>query len=364
MSKRSLLPLIIAAVLAIALLIVALVLITEQSKRLLPQSPDLSASSEASVSSSASSKPAESSSVPESETDQSEAPSESSSEAESTSETESASEDESTSEPESRPEESSSEPETSSDTSADSGSSAAESSQQEQSSRQEQSSSQSSAPSTDAATFSSGFTYPDKVPESPAVDNTWFDDALFIGDSITEGIKAYNLMTNTTVISNVGISLFNIATKECINTGDGTRITIPQAIKQYPNKTKIYIMLGVNGLDGVALDQFKELYSNFIDIVRSSHPNATIYIVSMFPINEKKFYNNGYSRNITNAKIDEFNHGIMEMCKAKGVNFLYVAECIKEADGSLSADVSGDGMHIGPNYYERWFKYMREHTVQ
>ena len=81
MSKRSLLPLIIAAVLAIALLIVALVLITEQSKRLLPQSPDLSASSEASVSSSASSKPAESSSVPESETDQSEAPSESSSEA-------------------------------------------------------------------------------------------------------------------------------------------------------------------------------------------------------------------------------------------------------------------------------------------
>lgn len=208
----------------------------------------------------------------------------------------------------------------------------------------------------------SGYTYPDRVPASAEVDNSWFDDALFIGDSITEGIKAYNLLGNATVVSNVGISLYNVATKECINTGDGTRITIPQAVAQYPNKTKIYIQLGVNGM-GMTIDQFKQAYSGFIDIIRKSHPNASIYLVSIFPISEQKFYNSGYSKSITNAKIDEFNNAIMEVAVDKDAHFLYVAECIKQPDGSLDAEVTGDGMHIGPAYYERWFQYMREHTA-
>ncbi len=222
---------------------------------------------------------------------------------------------------------------------------------------------QSSAPVTEyGAVDSSGYTYPDKVPASAETDSSWFDDALFVGDSITEGIKAYNLLGNATVVSNVGISLYNITTKECINTGDGSRITIPQAIAQYPNKTKIYIQLGVNGM-GMTIDQFKQAYSDFIDIVRKSHPDASIYLVSIFPISEQKFYNHGYPKSITNAKIDEFNNAIMEVATSKDAHFLYVAECIKQLDGSLNPEVTGDGMHIGPAYYERWFKYMREHTA-
>ena len=236
----------------------------------------------------------------------------------------------------------------------------------EQSPEEGSSQAEASQPSAPAAEYgeedTSGYTYPDKVPASAEVDNSWFDDALFIGDSITEGIKAYNLLGNATVVSNVGISLYNVATKECINTGDGTRITIPQAVAQYPNKTKISIQLGVNGM-GMTIDQFKQAYSGFIDIIRKSHPNASIYLVSIFPISEQKFYNSGYSKSITNAKIDEFNNAIMEVAVDKDAHFLYVAECIKQPDGSLDAEVTGDGMHIGPAYYERWFQYMREHTA-
>ncbi|MBE6883334.1 MAG: hypothetical protein E7487_01875 [Ruminococcaceae bacterium] len=226
-----------------------------------------------------------------------------------------------------------------------------------------QSEPENSTPAIPTQVDTSGYVFTDKVPASPAVDNSYFDDALFIGDSITEGIKSYNLMSNTTVISNVGISLFNVATRQCINTGDGTRITIPQAMKQHPNAKKIYIMLGVNGLNGTTVEQFTNLYGNFIDIAKGTHPHAQIYIISMFPINETKFYNSGYPKGITNAQIDKFNHELMKLSTAKGVHFLYVAECIKEPNGSLSANVTGDGMHIGPAYYERWFKYMREHTV-
>ena len=347
------LRLIIALIVAVVFVALTIILLVTQT----PKAPDDSSSEIESSSEPESSLPEESSSSQSSEEEQS-----SSAESSESSESES----ESSSEPES-----SSEAESSSESSSEAESSSESSSQDESVSESEssaqsgdESSDETSKPAVTPGTVdTSGYSYTSKVPVSPAVDNSYFDDAIFIGDSITEGIKAYNLMSNTTVVSNVGISLFNVATRQCINTGDGTRITIPQAIKQYPNATKIYIMLGVNGLNGTTVDNFKNLYGNFIDIVRSSHPNAKIYIISMFPINEKKFYNSGYPKGISNAQIDQFNFELMKLCDAKGVNFLYVAECIKEADGSLSANATGDGMHIGPAYYERWFKYMREHTV-
>ncbi|MBQ2756164.1 MAG: hypothetical protein IJF27_05785, partial [Oscillospiraceae bacterium] len=329
------LRLIIALIVAVVFVALTIILLVTQT----PKAPDDSSSEIESSSEPESSLPEESSSSQSSEEEQSS--SEESSES-SESESESSSKPESSSEAESSSESSVPESSESSDESSESqGESSAQSS--------EESSDETSKPAVTPGTVdTSGYSYTSKVPVSPAVDNSYFDDAIFIGDSITEGIKAYNLMSNTTVVSNVGISLFNVATRQCINTGDGTRITIPQAIKQHPNATKIYIMLGVNGLNGTTVDNFKSLYGNFIDIVRTSHPNAEIYIVSMFPINEKKFYNSGYPKGITNKQIDQFNFELMKLCTAKGVNFLYVAECIKEPNGELSAKATGDGMHIGP----------------
>ncbi len=327
--KGSSAPLLIAVIAAVAILVVAMLLLIKRPGR---------------------------SSVPESLPESSAAEiSEESSESESSSEEESSGTPESSGEPEESSEtESSGAPESSGE--PEESSAPAESGGSETSSEPEV-----SAPDY-GKVDSSGYTYPDRVPASAEADESWFDDALFIGDSITEGIKAYNLLGNATVVSNVGISLYNIETKECINTGDGTRITIPQAVAQYPNKTRIYIQLGVNGM-GMTIDQFKKAYTGFISTLRKSHPDASIYLVSIFPISEQKFYNNGYPRSITNKKIDEFNNAIMEVATANDAYFLYVSECIKQPDGSLDPNVTGDGMHIGPAYYERWFKYMRTHAA-
>ena len=50
------------------------------------------------------------------------------------------------------------------------------------------------------------------VPESSRVLNNYFDDAVFIGDSLTEGIKLYDIMSNATVLSHTGLGLDNIYT--------------------------------------------------------------------------------------------------------------------------------------------------------
>ena len=79
------------------------------------------------------------------------------------------------------------------------------------------------------------------------VDDSYFSDALFIGDSRTEGLALYGSLTNADFFSSVGLSIFKVTEKAAGNPNTGESVTLSQnlAQKQYG---KVYIMLGLNEL--------------------------------------------------------------------------------------------------------------------
>ena len=155
------------------------------------------------------------------------------------------------------------------------------------------------------------------VPELDRVTSEYFDDAVFIGDSITEGIKTYGMMTNATVIAATGINLSTITTSAVVKTESG-RVTVLDALKQYPETGKIYILLGANGIAWMEKDSFVQLYGDFVKELKAQCPDALIYIQSIFPINEEKFSAH-YDSEITNEKIREYNSALLDMSKELGV---------------------------------------------
>ena len=199
------------------------------------------------------------------------------------------------------------------------------------------------------------------VPELDRVTSEYFDDAVFIGDSITEGIKTYGMMTNATVIAATGINLSTITTSAVVKTESG-RVTVLDALKQYPETGKIYILLGANGIAWMEKDSFVQMYSDFVKELKAQCPDALIYIQSIFPINEEKFSEH-YDSEITNEKIREYNSALLDMSKELGVYYLNVSETIADQNGALSDDATTDGMHIGTGYYEKWFNYLKKHAV-
>ena len=199
------------------------------------------------------------------------------------------------------------------------------------------------------------------VPELDRVTSEYFDNAVFIGDSITEGIKTYGMMTNATVIAATGINLSTITTSAVVKTESG-RVTVLDALKQYPETGKIYILLGANGIAWMEKDSFVQMYSDFVKELKAQCPDALIYIQSIFPINEEKFSEH-YDSEITNEKIREYNSALLDMSKELGVYYLNVAETIADQNGALSDDATTDGMHIGTDYYEKWFNYLKKHAV-
>ncbi len=197
------------------------------------------------------------------------------------------------------------------------------------------------------------------VPESEKVLSGYFSDAVFIGDSITEGIKLYGIMSEATVYSYTGLGLDNIYTKEVIDNGDGTKIPIMDAVKNSDAK-KFYILIGVNSIQ-YSKENFVKKYAAVVDSIKGYHPNSIIYVQSITPLCEEKAHNNGYK--IKNETIKEYNEALIEMASENDVYYLDIHSALCDETGALPESATTDGLHFGPQYYQKWFDYLKTHTV-
>ena len=199
------------------------------------------------------------------------------------------------------------------------------------------------------------------IPESSRVKSEYFDDALFIGDSISQGIELYQMMDNATVLADRGLNPQTIFTKAVVKDASGNEVTVVDALKDYQPQ-KVYVMLGANGLGWLNKDQFISDYSRLVDVIKQTYPNAKIYIQSVLPVTQKY---EDEKPEMANSKIDDYNAAILSMTKDKQVYYVNVAEAFKDDTGALPDDASPkDGMHFGAEYYQKWFDYLKTHTVQ
>lgn len=197
------------------------------------------------------------------------------------------------------------------------------------------------------------------VPNSGlSVGDEYFDDAAFVGDSITEGIKLYEVMTNATVVAARGINLDNVFTDDQIRTAQGNS-TVMGALEAAAPK-KIYIMFGANGVGWFTEQHFTDVYTKFVKAVKEQHPDSQIYLQSILPVTQEF---DDSREDISNDKINRYNELVVEIAEEQEVHYLDVASAFKDEKGCLPEDSNGDGMHFGNKYYKKWFDYLKSHTA-
>lgn len=197
-------------------------------------------------------------------------------------------------------------------------------------------------------------------PESDRVTSEYFDDAVFIGDSITTGITIYDAMNNADVFAATGLNLSSINTAGVVDAADGSKITVLDALSRGDYK-KIYIMIGANGIGYLTNEQTVELYGKFIDSIKSIKPDSIIYIQSILPINEQK-YQRQYKAVMTNADIDYINQELIKIAGEKNCFYLDVASAFKDENGIMSDASTPDGLHLYSAGYTTWFDYLKTHA--
>ena len=193
------------------------------------------------------------------------------------------------------------------------------------------------------------------VPESEKVLSAYFKDAVFIGDSITEGIKLYGIMSDATVYSYTGLGLDNIYTKDVVKMSDGSTIPIMDAVR-LSNAKKFYVLIGVNSI-AYSKESFIQKYAAVVKSIKEFHPDAIIYVQSITPVATENSYK------LNNKTIREYNEALIEMAIDQNVYYLDIHSALADETGVLPASATTDGLHFGPAYYQKWFDYLKTHTV-
>ncbi len=204
------------------------------------------------------------------------------------------------------------------------------------------------------------YDYASPVPAGEAVDDSYFDDAVFIGDSRTQGFILYNNLSNATAYVDKGLKVDTAFTKADIEV-DGVQMSAMDALAQNTSFQKVYVMLGVNELGWAYSDIFIEKYGELVDKIKEIKPDAKIYIQSILPVSKKK---SDGDKIYNMTKINEYNDLIQEMAKEKEVYYLNVAEAVADSEGYLPQEASTDGVHLNKSYCAKWLDYLKCHTVE
>ena len=188
----------------------------------------------------------------------------------------------------------------------------------------------------------------------------YLNDTLFLGDSNTVRLYNNGLISLQQFCAKEGIGT-QVALSEGIVTfkKDSNHYTIPQAVAMMKPR-RVVMTFGTNDT-GMEVSDFIAHYTALIQAIQQSYPYTDIIVntVPPVPVDHSNY------PHMDQAKIDDFNMALLDLCEQLGVRFLNSAEALKGSDGYGIADyyTSGD-IHLKSAGLKAVLNYLRTHALQ
>lgn len=201
-------------------------------------------------------------------------------------------------------------------------------------------------------------TIEEDTPQIYTADISYFDDALFIGDSRTVGLYEYGGLGNAEVFADSGMSIYKVFNEEfALRSGETVTLNEALSTKEFG---KIYIMLGINEL-GYDFEQTVERFSEAVDTILTAQPKAYIFIQANLHITKEKSEKSEY---FTNSNIDRYNEAISKLADNEQIFYLDVNPLYDDEEGCLSKEFTADHAHIKGKHYTEWVDFILQNAVR
>lgn len=214
--------------------------------------------------------------------------------------------------------------------------------------------------------------------EYTQVDDSYFNDAVFIGDSISYGFELYvteKRANGETVLGEAkfltsgslsyGNSLWDVSDESVHPTYNGVKMKLEDAIAQI-KPGKIYILLGTNDVALYGVEQTIANADTEISRMLEASPGAEIFIMSTTP--KYSPAESDVDGALNNADIDALNVAMRQFAVEKGYNFMNIAPLFKDETGGLAADYCSDtegmGIHFTSAAYDIWLDFLYSYGKQ
>ncbi len=195
--------------------------------------------------------------------------------------------------------------------------------------------------------------------ESEPVDDGYFADAAFFGNSLVDGLSRYGGLKNASFYAATSASVVNVSITQNSLLESGDKGTLLDAMTE-KDHDKIYILLGINEI-GFEPEYFSQLYSTLLDSIRQAEPDSDIYIMSLSPVTQAC----SESSDVFNMeRIGAYNDALYALAKDKQCYYVDLCAALAGDDGYLTEEDSTDGIHLKPEKYPDWAEYLRTHVKQ
>lgn len=204
-----------------------------------------------------------------------------------------------------------------------------------------------------------------KVPYTPPAgpcavwgeDESFFDDALFVGDSRMVGMASYARLGKADYFADVGLNVFTTLTKTASDeTFSNWYLTDLLGQRDY---TKVFIMLGINecGYDhGTVASKYQEI----IDKILAYEEDAKVYILSVYGTSRAK---EQYGSYFGPGSLSDLNDRLEELADGEQVFFLDCRYLFEDSEGYILDEITGDGVHLYGKYADMLPKWLCEQDL-
>lgn len=182
-------------------------------------------------------------------------------------------------------------------------------------------------------------------------------DALFIGDSRTDGMRLYSKMSGVDYFCATSMTVYGVQTATPSVAGYGT-ISL-SSLLQKRSYDKIYILLGINEI-GNNLDSIAAKYSELVTLVRTLQPDAAIFIQANFNVTAQR---SSKGDSINNTRINGLNERLKAFANGSDIFYLDANHLFGDGYGNLLPTYTWDGVHFQAFAYPIWAQWVNEQTL-
>lgn len=180
----------------------------------------------------------------------------------------------------------------------------------------------------------------------------YFDDALFIGDSRTVGLKEYGGLSKATFFADSGMSVYRLE-KERLEVDGKGKLSLDEVLST-GNYGKIYLMIGMNEI-GYSYETSVSKYHQLVEKIRQYQPEAVLFLCANLHVSEEQsetdpLYNNK-NINIMNEMIAKLQDGYTSF-------YIDINEKFDDENGNLDKQYTSDSAHVYGKYYMEWIDWL------
>ena len=195
-------------------------------------------------------------------------------------------------------------------------------------------------------------------PQTARVDSEFFDDAVFVGDSVTLKLSYYaassGKLGGAQFLTRGSYGVAHAVMDTMLLTYQGKDMAVEDAISA-TGASKVFLMMGMNDIGLYGIDATIENWGKLIERIEKSCPNVTVYIQSMTPI-----WTGGEKGDLNNANMDAYNEKLKNFALNNGIEFIDVAPYMKDSTGGMATRYCSDEyVHVTDEGAAAWIRVLK-----